>query len=58
MKIVIIKYNAGNVCSVQFGLQRLGVNAIVTDDAEEILTADKTFFPFLIQSEKTSLLLM
>jgi len=45
MKIVIIKYNAGNVCSVQFGLQRLGINAIVTDDPEEILTADKIIFP-------------
>lgn len=45
MKIVIIKYNAGNVCSVEFGLQRLGVNAIVTDDAEEILSADKIIFP-------------
>ena len=45
MKLVIIKYNAGNVCSVEFGLQRLGVNAIVTDDAEEILSADKIIFP-------------
>ena len=45
MKIVIIKYNAGNVCSVEFGLQRLGVNAIVTDEAEEILSADKIIFP-------------
>lgn len=45
MKLVIIKYNAGNVCSVEFGLQRLGVNAIITDDAEEILSADKIIFP-------------
>lgn len=45
MKVVIIKYNAGNVCSVQFGLQRLGVDAIVTDEAEEILNADKIIFP-------------
>ena len=45
MKIVIIKYNAGNVCSVEFGLQRLGINAIVTDDADEILSADKIIFP-------------
>jgi glutamine amidotransferase len=45
MKIVIIKYNAGNVCSVEFGLQRLGINAIVTDEAEEILSADKIIFP-------------
>ena len=45
MKIVIIKYNAGNVCSVEFGLQRLGLTAIVTDDAEEIQSADKIIFP-------------
>lgn len=45
MKIVIIKYNAGNVCSVEFGLQRLGLNAIVTDDAEEIASAEKIIFP-------------
>jgi glutamine amidotransferase len=45
MKLVIIKYNAGNVCSVEFGLQRLGVNAVVTDKAEEILSADKIIFP-------------
>jgi glutamine amidotransferase len=45
MKLVIIKYNAGNVCSVEFGLQRLGVNAVVTDNAEEILSADKIIFP-------------
>jgi glutamine amidotransferase len=45
VKIVIIKYNAGNVCSVEFGLQRLGVNAIVTDDTDEILSADKIIFP-------------
>lgn len=45
MKLVIIKYNAGNVCSVEFGLQRLGLNATVTDDAEIILSADKIIFP-------------
>jgi len=45
MKLAIIKYNAGNVCSVEFGLKRLGLNAIVTDDAEEILSADKIIFP-------------
>ena len=45
MTIAIIKYNAGNVCSVEFGLQRLGLTAIVTDDPEEILSADKIIFP-------------
>lgn len=45
MKVVIIKYNAGNVRSVQFALERLGVNPILTDDTETILAADKVIFP-------------
>ena len=45
MNVVIIKYNAGNVQSVQFALQRLGVMASVTDNHDEILSADKVIFP-------------
>jgi len=45
MKTVIIKYNAGNIRSVQFALERLGVNGTVTDDHEEIMAADKVIFP-------------
>ena len=45
MKIAIIKYNAGNVQSVLYALQRLGANAIVTDDHKEIIEADKVIFP-------------
>jgi glutamine amidotransferase len=45
MKIVIIKYNAGNIQSVDFALQRIGAEAIVTDDIEEIQSADKVIFP-------------
>lgn len=45
MKLVIIKYNAGNVSSVRFGLQRLGIHPVVSDDADEILSADKIIFP-------------
>ncbi len=45
MKIVIIKYNAGNIQSVQFALQRIGVEAIVTDDVSEIQKADRVIFP-------------
>ncbi|MFN5422896.1 MAG: imidazole glycerol phosphate synthase subunit HisH [bacterium] len=45
MKVVIIKYNAGNVRSVQFALERLGVNAQLSDNAETILSADKVIFP-------------
>jgi glutamine amidotransferase len=45
MKLVIIKYNAGNILSVSFALERIGVNAVVTDNAEEISKADKVIFP-------------
>lgn len=45
MSIVIIKYNAGNIQSVLFALERLGVTATVTDDAERIKSADKIIFP-------------
>jgi glutamine amidotransferase len=45
MKVAIIKYNAGNVQSVLFALERIGVNAVVTDDIETITSADKIIFP-------------
>lgn len=45
MNIVIIKYNAGNIQSVLYALDRIGVQAIVTDDPETIRSADKVIFP-------------
>ena len=45
MKIAIIDYNAGNVQSVLFALERLGVNGILTNDIETIQSADKVIFP-------------
>src|SRR5690349_13963227 len=45
MKTAIIKYNAGNIRSVLFALDRLGVQGTVTDDPEEIRAADKVIFP-------------
>ncbi len=45
MKTVLIKYNAGNIQSVLYALERLGVAAEVTDDAEKIKAADKVIFP-------------
>jgi glutamine amidotransferase len=45
MKIVIIKYNAGNIRSVLFALERIGVEALVTDDPDLIRSADKIIFP-------------
>lgn len=43
--IAIIKYNAGNIKSVQNALFRLGVESIVTDDEKTIRNADKIIFP-------------
>lgn len=45
MKVVILKYNAGNIRSVSYALERLGVHPIITDDVDEILSADKIIFP-------------
>jgi imidazole glycerol-phosphate synthase subunit HisH len=45
MKIVIIKYNAGNIRSVLFALERIGVQGLVTDEPDLICSADKIIFP-------------
>jgi glutamine amidotransferase len=45
MNIVIIQYNAGNIQSVIYALERLGVQATVTDKVELIQSADKVIFP-------------
>ena len=45
MKLVIINYGAGNIQSIKFAFQRLGVEAVLSDDAEEIKAADKVIFP-------------
>jgi glutamine amidotransferase len=45
MKVVVIKYNAGNIRSVLFALERIGVNAIVSDNHDEIRSADRVIFP-------------
>jgi len=45
MKTVIIKYNAGNIQSVMYALDRLGVSYLYTDEEEEIRSADRVIFP-------------
>lgn len=45
MKVVIIKYNAGNIQSVLLALQRLGVQATVSNDLQTLEQADKIIFP-------------
>ena len=53
MKIVIIKYNAGNIRSVDFALQRLGVSALITADQDEIRSADRVIFPGVGEASTT-----
>ena len=43
--IAIIKYNAGNITSVKNAIERLGFDCIVTDDDQQIRSADKVIFP-------------
>lgn len=45
MNIAIVKYNAGNIQSVLYALERLGITASVTDNAEALQSADKVIFP-------------
>jgi len=45
MKIVIINYGAGNIQSIKFAIQRLGFEAVLSNNVEEILQADKVIFP-------------
>lgn len=43
--IAIVKYNAGNIRSVQNALNRLGYDSIITDDPAQLKAADKVIFP-------------
>ncbi len=45
MKVAIIKYNAGNVYSVKSALNRLNIEPIITDDPQQLISADKVIFP-------------
>ncbi|MBR4920582.1 MAG: imidazole glycerol phosphate synthase subunit HisH [Prevotella sp.] len=45
MNVAIVKYNAGNVYSVVNALRRLGIEPLLTDDAEQLQRADRVLFP-------------
>jgi glutamine amidotransferase len=55
--IAIIKYNGGNVQSVQNALSRLNTDSVITDDFELIKKADKVIFPGVGESSSTMKLL-
>lgn len=45
MNVAILKYNAGNIYSVVNALRRMGIEPVLTDDAELLRKADKVLFP-------------
>lgn len=53
MKLAIIDYNAGNTQSVIFAMQRMGIEPMLTDDAEQIRSADKVIFPGVGEASTT-----
>src|SRR5688572_13079388 len=53
MKLAIIKYNAGNIQSVSFALERLGIDFTISDDPETIQKADKVIFPGVGEASTT-----
>jgi glutamine amidotransferase len=53
MKISVIRYNAGNIQSVSFALERLKIDFEITDDVEKIQSADKVIFPGVGEASTT-----
>lgn len=45
MDVAIVKYNAGNIGSVENAVRRMGIEPMVTDDVEKIQKADRVIFP-------------
>jgi len=52
-QVVIIKYNAGNIRSVEHALHRLGIQPVITDDVAQIRAADKVIFPGVGHAKST-----
>lgn len=53
MNVAIIKYNAGNIYSVDYALKRLGITPRITADAEELRAVDKVIFPGVGEASTT-----
>jgi glutamine amidotransferase len=53
MRIAVVKYNAGNIQSVSYALERMGIDFTVTADAEKISGADKVIFPGVGEASTT-----
>lgn len=53
MQVAVIKYNAGNIYSVDCALKRVGIEAVITDDKEILMSADKVIFPGVGEAAST-----
>lgn len=53
MEVAVVKYNAGNIRSVDNALKRMGVEAVITDDQERLMSADRVIFPGVGEAETT-----
>lgn len=53
MQVAIVKYNAGNIYSVDCALKRVGVEAVITDNKEILMAADKVIFPGVGEARST-----
>lgn len=53
MQVAIVKYNAGNIYSVDCALKRVGVEAVITDNPEILRAADKVIFPGVGEARST-----
>lgn len=53
MNVAIIKYNAGNICSVDYALKRLGVDAVITAEPSVLRSVDKVIFPGVGEAKMT-----
>lgn len=53
MDVAIVKYNAGNICSVDYALRRLGITPVITDVPEQLKAADKVIFPGVGEAQNT-----
>jgi imidazole glycerol phosphate synthase, glutamine amidotransferase subunit len=53
MQVAIVKYNAGNIYSVDYALRRVGITPIITDDKEILQKSDKIIFPGQGEAQST-----
>lgn len=53
MNVAIVKYNAGNIYSMDYALRRLGIEAEITADPETLRKADRVIFPGVGEASTT-----